>query len=265
MADFQRTGTPKPGATVLLGVELPDGSYPLLTQQRYGSGNAYVLASSGTWRWQMQMPSEDLRHETFWQQLLQTMANAATQRFEVTTNRQIYLDEDEITVIAKLLDNEFNPSLNSVVNAVLTSPDGSSQQVELTASAGTAGEYSTTIAAAIPGSWRVDVSVESNADIETASVAMPQGQTHWIHRADGQAENFNLALNSAYLKRIAATTGGSYRTADTADELAEVIRAARDGVVSLQQYPLWNIPLFFLLLLGLKVVEWMLRLMWGRL
>jgi uncharacterized membrane protein len=273
IADFQRTGRPKPGATVLLGVELPDGSYPLLTHQRYGNGNAYVLASSGTWRWQMQMPSEDQRHETFWQQLLQTMANAATQRFEVTTDSQIYMDSDEVTISARLFDKAFNPALNSEVTALLTAPDGSSQQVPLTADAGTAGAFSATIEAAATGSWRLDVSAVDVGDAQTtdsgstdeAAAPAAQNRTHWIHREDGSAENFNLAQNVSYLKRLAASTGGTYRTAADAGALPDAIRNARDGIVSLQQLALWNIPFFFLLLLGLKLTEWLLRLMWGRL
>ncbi len=280
LADFQRTGPPKPGARTLLGVELPDGSYPLLTQQRYGRGNSFVLASGGTWRWQMQLPSEDLRHEQFWQQLLQTMSNSATQRFEVTTDRQIYLDDAQVTINAKLLNPEFTPALNSQVSAELTAPDGTSQTIALQASAGTAGEFSATVDAVITGSWRVDVSVDGdnqNGTQETADQTVTNTtdepeitpaintETRWVHREDGLAENFNLGLNSAFLKRIADTTGGNYWTPDSADALPDAIRADRSGIVRLQTLPLWNIPLFFVLLLGLKLVEWLLRMAWGRL
>ncbi len=279
VADFQRTGPPKPGARTLLGVDLPDGSYPLLTQQRYGRGNTFLLASGGTWRWQMQLPSEDLRHEQFWQQLLQTMSNSATRRFEVTTDRQIYLDDAQVTISARLLNPEFNPALNSRINAELTAPDGSRQTIPLQASASTAGEFTATVDAPANGSWRMDVSVadesnnksanttsessESNAD--SSNTPSINTQTRWVHRNQGMAENFNLGLNATFLKRIADSTGGSYWTPDNADELPEAIRSARSGIVRLQSLPLWNIPLFFVLLLGLKLVEWLLRIVWGRL
>lgn len=265
LADFQRTGKPKPGASVLLGVNLPDGSYPLLTHQRYGKGNSYVLASSGTWRWQMQMPSADQRHETFWRQLLQTMANAATQRFEVATDRQIYMDAEEINITATLLNKEFEPALNSNITAELTAPDGRSVSVPLAADAGVAGKFSTTIEAPETGSWRMDVSVNQHTESSATDNARTTSQTHWIHRQDGHAENYNLTQNAAYLKRIAATSGGSYRVAADTDKLPDVIQAARDGIVSLQRLALWNIPLFFLLLLALKLGEWLLRMTWGRL
>jgi len=57
VADVQLTGDVKPGANVLLNATVGSEERPLLTHQRYGAGNTYLLATSGTWRWQMQMPS----------------------------------------------------------------------------------------------------------------------------------------------------------------------------------------------------------------
>ncbi|MCB1757168.1 MAG: VWA domain-containing protein, partial [Gammaproteobacteria bacterium] len=70
VADYQLPGELKPGARSLLEISLDGQASPLLVQQRYGRGFSYVLATGGTWRWQMQLPSDDQRHETFWRQLL---------------------------------------------------------------------------------------------------------------------------------------------------------------------------------------------------
>ena len=43
---------------------------PLLITQNYGRGRTAVLATSGTWRWQMSLPLGDTSHTMFWQQLL---------------------------------------------------------------------------------------------------------------------------------------------------------------------------------------------------
>ena len=74
LADFQYLDGLKHGAEVLLEAEIQERTWPLLVHQRYGLGNSYILATGGTWRWQMQMPYEDQRHETFWRQLLQALA-----------------------------------------------------------------------------------------------------------------------------------------------------------------------------------------------
>ncbi|HSG64274.1 MAG TPA: glutamine amidotransferase, partial [Gammaproteobacteria bacterium] len=58
LADFQYVAALKPGAVALLEGEIQRTRHPLLVQQRYGQGNVFVLATGGTWRWQMQMPHE---------------------------------------------------------------------------------------------------------------------------------------------------------------------------------------------------------------
>ncbi|MGH9519938.1 MAG: glutamine amidotransferase, partial [Terriglobales bacterium] len=71
LMDYQDVGTPKPGASVLANLRTPQGqSLPLLVTEEYGHGRTAVLASSGTWRWQMMLPLGDPTHAVFWQQLL---------------------------------------------------------------------------------------------------------------------------------------------------------------------------------------------------
>jgi len=64
IADYQVTGNLKPAAVTLLNAMTDVGLLPLLITQQFGRGHAYVLASGGTWRWQMSMPVEDQSHET---------------------------------------------------------------------------------------------------------------------------------------------------------------------------------------------------------
>ena len=57
---------------------------PLLVWQQYGRGATFVLATASTWRWQMQLPPEDQRHEMFWRQLLHAIAATAPPRASLT-------------------------------------------------------------------------------------------------------------------------------------------------------------------------------------
>ncbi len=258
LADFQRTGELKPGAIALLEAGTPSGTFPLLAYQRYGNGNTYMLASSGTWRWQMQLPSDDMRHEIFWQQLLQAISATAESRLTVTTDSQIYLDNSTVGLTARVLDEAFEPMTTATVTANLYAPDGSSQTITLTASAEIAGNYHATLNAVPTGNWQLDVEA-SQADDPIAGV------TRWFSREDDTAESYGLAQNSAFLQRLSQATGGQYFSVSNAAELPAVIRAARNGIVRQQSLPLWNLPFIFLLLLGLKLTEWLLRLVWGRL
>ena len=63
-------GRPKPGATVLAEMKTGSRTMPLLVTQNYGRGRTAVMATSGTWRWQMSEALGDPAHDLFWQQLL---------------------------------------------------------------------------------------------------------------------------------------------------------------------------------------------------
>lgn len=259
LADFQRTGESKPGANVLLTTTINNRDYPLLTHQRYGKGNSYLLATSGTWRWQMQLPSEDQHHETFWRQLLHSIAATAPQQMQVSSDRQIYLDDSTVKLSATLFDKRFNPLSNGVVTANLTSPEGTKSTVVLAASAEEPGIYSVNAEAPQTGSWQIDI------EAQDSDKKLISSSTSWVHREDGTAEYYALAQNDDLLKRIASSTQGKYHSVEDAQSIAETLRTARSGIVREQTLPLWNAPLFFLLLIGLKLLEWFLRLRWGRL
>jgi hypothetical protein len=84
-----------------------------------------------------------------------------------------------------------------------------------------------------------------------------------FQREDGVAENFHTGQNVALLKSLAADTGGRYWSPDDLEGLARAIPFSSAGV-SVQRYQdLWNMPAIFLLLLLLRMLEWLLRRRWG--
>ncbi len=64
LMDYQDAGTPKPGATVLAEMHAGGRKLPLLVTQDYGRGHTAVMATSGSWRWQMSQPLGDTAHDT---------------------------------------------------------------------------------------------------------------------------------------------------------------------------------------------------------
>ncbi len=257
LADYQLTGPLKPGAQALLALELPTGSQPLLSHQRYGRGHSYVLATAGTWRWQMQLPSEDLNHEIFWRQLLNALSTTTPQRIEVSLPGQVFRDESQVQVSATALDENFDAVTDAELSVTVKSPDGSTRQLPMTARLDQPGRYEATIDAPQTGSWQLDVGAQFEDDqLQT---------TRWFSREDGTAEVFALARDSNFLQRIADTTGGRYWPAGDTGALAETLQTDSSGLTRQQTRPLWNAPIFFLLLLGLKLLEWLLRLIWRRL
>ena len=70
LMDYQDPGAPKPGAVVLAEMNAGGRTMPMLITENFGRGRTAVLATSGTWRWQMAMPLGDPTHDAFWRQFL---------------------------------------------------------------------------------------------------------------------------------------------------------------------------------------------------
>ena len=261
LADFQYVGAVKPAADVLLNAEVAGGAeQPLLVHQRYGLGNVFVLATGGTWRWQMQMPYEDQHHEVFWRQLLQALVTGAAQRITLRTDRAFYADEQSVELIAELRDATFDADTTSEITVRAVHASGAEETVDMMPVPGQPGVYSASYEAALPGIYRFEATAaEADGALLGTSARVA------VRREDGVAEHFRLQQDRAMLERIADASGGRYFPVDDLDELAEAISFSEAGVVERQLLALWNMPALFALLLLLKAGEWLLRLRWGRL
>ena len=263
IADFQYVGAVKPGAVTLLEAEVRGTAQPLLVHQRFGRGQVYVLASGGTWRWQMQLPSEDQRHETFWRQILHALVSATPERVVLTAERPYYVDEDEVVLRARVRDGGFEPIGDasvelSVSGDAIAGDPAAAEPLVMQPVAGEPGAYEATVVADAAGLYRFEARAELGE--ETLGRA-----DYSVRRATGISEHFQIQQNRPLLERLASLTGGRYFTLGQLDELPETIQFSEAGIVERELLDLWNMPFVFLLLLLLKAGEWVLRLFWGRL
>jgi uncharacterized membrane protein len=274
LADFQTLGALKPGAETLLEAEFGGRTEPLLVHQRYGLGHAYVLATGGTWRWQMQLPHEDQRHETFWRQLLQAAATTAPQPVTLTSDSVFYGDESTVTLRAEVRDEKYQPAADAVVTVEVSDGMGPPTTLEMTPVAGKRGLYEATYETTHTGVFRfeavattaADSAVAAGDEAAPAAAAEELGRARFaVRREDGVIEHYRVQQNRPLLERLAAATGGRYFAAADVSRLPEAVSFSEAGSVERQVLDLWNIPAVFLLLLALKAGEWLLRLVWGRL
>jgi uncharacterized membrane protein len=263
LADFQTLGDRKPGAEVLLEAEFGGRTEKLLVQQRYGLGNSYVLATGGTWRWQMQLPHEDQRHETFWRQLLQAVATTAPQPVTLTSERVFYGDESTVLLRAEVRDKSYQPASDALVTLEVSDGLGPPTTLQMTPVAGKRGLYEAAYDTARAGIFRFEATAKTATE---GAAAEELGRARFaVRREDGVVEHYRVQQNRALLERLAAATGGSYFAVDDVRRLPEAVSFSEAGSVERQVLDLWNIPAAFLLLLLLKASEWLVRLYWGRL
>ena len=272
LADFQTLGDRKPGAEVLLEAEFGGRTQPLLVHQRYGLGNAYVLATGGTWRWQMQLPHEDQRHETFWRQFLQAAATTAPQPGDPDVGARV------------LRRREHRPAARRGPRQVVSAREqrrrdargqrrnGAADERRDTPVAGERGLYEAAYETTHTGVFRFEAVAKTAGDagLDAGGGATPGagdelGRARFAVRRDSVVEHYRVQQNRALLERLAAATGGSYFAVGDVSRLPEAVSFSEAGSVERQVLELWNIPLAFLVLLLLKAGEWLVRLYWGRL
>ena len=259
LADFQYLDELKPGAVTLLEADVQGIAHPLLVYQRYGLGSAYILATAGTWRWQMQLPSEDMRHETFWRQILHALASGAPRPVVVSAERLFYGDENEVRLRAEVRDREFSPVADADVTLAVTSAGGGAPDIiEMEPLPGEPGQYQAMVQANETGMYRFEAEARLDDDVLGSS-------RFAVRRASGIAEHFQIQQNRPLLENLASMTGGQYFSLDDLDALPETIQFSDAGILETEILDLWNMPIIFLLLIFLKAGEWVLRLFWGRL
>jgi uncharacterized membrane protein len=259
LADYEDPGSPKPGATVLATMNAGHRKLPLLITQNYGQGRTAILATGGTWRWQMSEALGDPSHDLFWQQLLRWLVAQSPGPLSAAMPSRLLADQGQVQLTAQVRDREFQPAADAHVTAHIIGPEDTNAAIDLTPSQQTPGEYQAEWTAEKPGAYLAEITAESSG-------GPPQqlgSDVLTFQREDGVAENFHTAQNRRLLERLAAETGGEYWKPSDVKNLPRDISFSEAGISVRATKELWDMPIVFCLLLGLPIAEWLLRRKWG--
>jgi uncharacterized membrane protein len=259
LADYEDPGAPKPGATVLAAMNAGHRKLPLLITQNYGHGRTAIMATGGTWRWQMSEALGDPSHDLFWQQLLRWLVAESPGPVTASISARELMDQGSVQLSAQVRDKQFQPAADAHVTAHILGPSNSSALVDLTPSQDTPGQYQTEWTAEKPGTYLAEISAES-AGSQPQSLG---SDVMTFERDDGVAENFHTAQNRRLLEQLSSETGGSYWKPSDLKNLPRDISYSEAGISVRSPKELWDMPIVFLLLLGLPLTEWLLRRKWG--
>jgi uncharacterized membrane protein len=248
--------TVKPGATVLLEARRAGANAavaPLLAQQKYGRGQTLAFTATDTWRWRMRMDSKSNAHETFWRQLLRYLVSGTPEQIEVGAGQDVYVMDDTVRVVADIRDQRYHPVSDARVTARITKPSGATLDVSLRfTSINDANVYSSEFKADEIGLHRIDVvAVSAGLGQVTANSS--------VLVSDLNREFYNAAQNSDLLKRIAAETGGKYYQLGDLQSLLDDLTYRKTPYSERVTKDLWDMPINFLLIVGLLSAEWFLR------
>jgi uncharacterized membrane protein len=246
----------KPGATVLLEARKVDNSgarVPLLVQQRYGRGQTLALTAADTWRWRMRMDAKNNSHETFWRQMLRYVVSGTPQQIEISTAKDVYSMDDNVNIVADVRDKSFNAVGDAHATARVTKPSGATVDVPL--------KFTTLNNANIyTGEFKADELGQHRIELVGTSASLGQlnAQSN-VLVSDLNREYYSAAQNSELLKRIAAETGGKYYTPAQVKSLLDDLTYRQTPYSERVTKDLWDMPVNFVLLVGLLSAEWFLR------
>jgi len=256
--NFQYPGPPKPGAVVLVNAIPASGGapLPLLITQNFGRGRTAIFATGGSWRWQMLQPVADRSHEMFYQQLLRWLVSDTPRKVTTSTPKQLISDDSHVSLRAEVRDRTYLPASDAKAEAHILGPDGVAESIEMRPDPIEAGVYNADWTTPKPGSYLVEV-VAARGSEELGRDTMT------FRREDGVAENFHVQQNRELLEKLSSETGGRYYTPQDAAKLGKDISYSDAGITVRETRDLWDMPIIFLALLGLRSAEWLLRRKWG--
>ncbi len=171
---------------------------PLVAGLPFGAGRVAQTGLESTWRWRL---AGNRLHDAWWTALFQWLAEAARPRVRELNGRLAEAGE-EFALELHVLDDEFNPAANATVNARVSCPNGTVQELVLEAAADEEGRYSALMYPEVEGEYRVQYSIAlpgRTLSREAFFVAAPAGR-----------EMEKTAFNEALLRDVARITGGRY-------------------------------------------------------
>lgn len=255
MVGFNPTASLKPGATALLYGNIPDarGRNPvILAFQRFGKGRSVAFTTASSWRWRMGQEHTDNFHELFWKQLLRWLVSDVPDPVQIMPEKPSYAPDDTVVVRAEVNDASFMPLNTARLVTEVKAPSGRIDSLQLNWDVDKDGAYSASFQPSEEGIHEI----ASEAFQGDRSLGAAKS---YVRIAESTEEFHGAAMNPKLLKNLSSITGGRFYAADDWRSLPEDIAYIDKGASRIEDKDLWDMPFFFLLLIGVVSAEWILR------
>jgi hypothetical protein len=263
---YQRVKRIEPSATTVLA-QHPDDKcddgrtpQPLIAIRKYGRGEVVYIAFDEMWRLRRKYGEQYYRQ--FWGQMIHRLglshALGSQKRFVVNTDRQQYQSDDKVLVTVEAYNEDFEPLSEEDVpekrlHAELIRPSKSSD-ARLDSAA-------LSISQVRPGVFEARVPVFEGGEYRlrvTDPVSKEPAEVHF-NVASVSVERRSAVRNAALQENIAAETKGrSYELTSVQNILTDFDPKPKPET-TVEIEPLWNSWLWFGLVVGLLMFEWLVR------
>lgn len=247
----------KPGATVLATHPFLSNRYgklPLIATQHYGNGKTMIVNIDSTWRWRLE--HGDIVHYRFWGNVLRwiiaTPLEGKGKYVTLSSDKETVQLGETVTLDAKVVDKEYYPFHKGEVFVEITDPFGRAQRLPMEMTDARRGMYQVKHAVRAPGVYRIQ------------SVVPALGEEGFQAAINVTVESVSLERNSLQMNRdvlegIAAKTGGSFHTIETAAAIPDRIPSLQREFTEVKLRSLWDSSYAIIAFVGLMTLEWFLR------
>ncbi len=247
----------RPGATVLMTLSDAGSradSYPLVAWQRYGTGKCMLMGTDRLWL--LRFKTGDKYHWRVWSQCIQFLTLSRLmgehKRIRLETDRASYPVDGQAQLYAHVLDDRFDPVMQSGFDVTVTPldvPGAQPQRVTLRPDAGSPGLYEGFFSPTRPGRYRV----EANEGDRSLS------NTTEFQVADVEPEMANTDMQIERLRTIAELSGGKCLGILEVRDLPSLLNLEPYEETYTTEIPLWDNAWIMLLLVALMGSEWIVR------
>ena len=260
---FPSSSKPNAGAQVLVTAETPQGSLPLVIQQRYGQGRVVAVLSDSLWRWQLdQNPTLSKAYSRFWSQLIQALVPEQQEldRFSIElycTTDHPYLG-DALQFSARLMARGTETPAELPMTCEITTPAGrklpltmKSQGITTSAGKQLPG-FIVDMPAEEPGLYQAVVRTEiSGTKVESAPYP--------VYVRPYTPETMPKAANITALQALSRASGGKFCEINELNPTLSALHFEQSEEQRVFYRTLWNNWVILAALVGLLVLEWALR------
>lgn len=238
-------GTPKGGKK--------DGAI-ILAYQRYGRGQAFAFPVQDSWLWKMHndVPLEDETYRSFWRQVLRSLVNDVPGQVAIGLSSDQLDTNQTFQVNVDVTDKEYAKVNGATVSATIQAPSGSVVEVPLEWSGIRDGEYFAGYSPKEAGVY----TVRATSVVGTDTIL---SDPTFAYVGTPSSEYFGAEQRTPLLRRVAEETGGGYYTPANAVNIAKDLVYSVGGSQAPERLDLWDMPILFVLLVGLIAGEWLIR------
>jgi len=251
---LNRTGEPKPAATVVATVTDGRRELPALVTQRFGRGRTAALLVGDLWQAGLGDEARQKDLMKGWRQMVRWIVADVPEPTEVRS--EPHPDGVSVRLQVRARDTKFQPLENGAVALTVTRAGiADAPPLTLTAepSPSDPGLYETTYIPRENGGYRVEAVVRNDAGAIVGSAAA--GWTSDL----AAAEFRDLKPNRALMEQLARQTGGEVLAPEDLAAFARRLPTERVPVTETWTRPLWHTPWMMLFALACLVGEWGLR------